>query len=418
MIRGVVADDEGDPVENAQVLLVRRSRADGLGERLVRTMEGNTDDTGLFEYWNLMPGTYFLAVKAAPWYALHPMQGGAAGDEQRAEISALDVAYPLTYYDNTTDEASATPIQIAGGDRVEANVVLHAVPALHLTFRTGETNNDGQRFNPPMLTQGVFGQEEFAGSAGIQAVPTGLGLYEIVGAAPGHYSVLQGMPQKITEIDATGSRDLDLSTATATFSVDMKMEMADGSPIPQPLNVQLISTDSGRRQIGGRLTEQSHLQFDSVPPGRWNVLVQSGNLAMAAIAVLAGSRRSAGGQILAKDRPVDVSVVLAEGKSRIEGLTSKDGKGEAGVMVVLVPKNAGANLVLFRRDQSDSDGSFAFRDVVAGEYTAVAIENGWDLDWAKPQVIAPYLRGGISVTVMPGSGALMRLSEPVAVQSQ
>ena len=32
---------------------------------------------------------------------------------------------------------------------------------------------------------------------------------------------------------------------------------------------------------------------------------------------------------------------------------------------------------LIRRDQSDSDGSFALRDVVPGQYTVVAIQDGW-----------------------------------------
>jgi hypothetical protein len=31
---------------------------------------------------------------------------------------------------------------------------------------------------------------------------------------------------------------------------------------------------------------------------------------------------------------------------------------------------------------------------MAGTYTLVAIENGWDLDWADAQVLAPYLSGG------------------------
>ena len=36
----------------------------------------------------------------------------------------LDVAYPVTYYGDTSDADSATPIQLRGGDRVEADVTL------------------------------------------------------------------------------------------------------------------------------------------------------------------------------------------------------------------------------------------------------------------------------------------------------
>jgi hypothetical protein len=87
-------------------------------------------------------------------------------------------------------------------------------------------------------------------------------------------------------------------------------------------------------------------------------------------------------------------------------------------MVVLVPKEPGAFRSLVRRDQSDSDGSFSLHDVAPGQYTVVAIEDGWDLDWARPEVIGRYLPQGIAVTVTERQGKLVRLSEPVPVQSR
>jgi hypothetical protein len=87
-------------------------------------------------------------------------------------------------------------------------------------------------------------------------------------------------------------------------------------------------------------------------------------------------------------------------------------------MLVLVPKDTGAMRAFARRDQSDSDGSFAFGNVAPGLYTIVAIQDGWELDWARPEVIARYLPGGISVTVTDTSGKLLRLSEPVSVRAR
>jgi hypothetical protein len=48
----------------------------------------------------------------------------------------------------------------------------------------------------------------------------------------------------------------------------------------------------------------------------------------------------------------------------------------------------------------------------------VAIENGWDLDWERPEVISRYLPQGVTVTVTETSGKLVRLSLAVPVQSQ
>jgi len=56
-------------------------------------------------------------------------------------------------------------------------------------------------------------------------------------------------------------------------------------------------------------------------------------------------------------------------------------------------------LTLFRRDQSDSDGSFTLPDIVPGMYTVVAIADGWELEWTNPEVLKPYLAGGVKVEV-------------------
>jgi hypothetical protein len=87
-------------------------------------------------------------------------------------------------------------------------------------------------------------------------------------------------------------------------------------------------------------------------------------------------------------------------------------------MVVLVPNNPEVNRDLFRRDQSDLDGTFSLQNVLPGSYTVLAIENGWDLDWSQPGVIAAYLRRGQAIEVGQPSGRIMRLAEAVEVQAK
>jgi len=74
-------------------------------------------------------------------------------------------------------------------------------------------------------------------------------------------------------------------------------------------------------------------------------------------------------------------------------------------MVVLVPRDQVGNWSMFRRDQSDSDGTFALGEVLPGPYTLIALENGWDLDWASRSVLQPYLKNGTPVEVT-GEGTL------------
>ena len=54
---------------------------------------------------------------------------------------------------------------------------------------------------------------------------------------------------------------------------------------------------------------------------------------------------------------------------------------------------------LYRRDQSDSDGSFEFQNVAEGNYLAVGIADGWELEWGKAEVLGKYLARGTKVVV-------------------
>ena len=85
-------------------------------------------------------------------------------------------------------------------------------------------------------------------------------------------------------------------------------------------------------------------------------------------------------------------------------------------MVVLVPSDPETKDEQFRRDQSDSDGSFSLPNVIPGQYTIVAIADGWDLDWSKPGVIAHYLPKGHKVTVAAAAHTTVDLPEPLEVQ--
>jgi hypothetical protein len=85
-------------------------------------------------------------------------------------------------------------------------------------------------------------------------------------------------------------------------------------------------------------------------------------------------------------------------------------------MVVLVPADPESHRELFRRDQSDQDGSFSLRSVIPGTYTIVAIENGWDLDWSRPGVIAHYAKQAQTVTVTEHSPTSIHLVDPVEVK--
>jgi hypothetical protein len=110
------------------------------------------------------------------------------------------------------------------------------------------------------------------------------------------------------------------------------------------------------------------------------------------------------------------SVSLAEGKTKIEGFVKRGGKAASGVMVVLVPKDPETHQDMFRRDQSDLDGSFVLPDVVPGSYTVVAVEDAWGFDWSKPTLLARYGEHGQTLMIRELIQGALHLPEPVEVQ--
>src|SRR6202035_5956064 len=110
-----------------------------------------------------------------------------------------------------------------------------------------------------------------------------------------------------------------------------------------------------------------------------------------------------------------VSLTLVGGATEVEGAVKREGKAFAGAMVVLVPNDPELDLSLFRRDQSDLDGTFTLHGVIPGSYTAIAIEDGWDLDWSKPAVISRYTAHGQRL-VVGSSPTSIQLANPLEVQ--
>lgn len=408
VIYGSVTGDGGDPVQNAQVVLFRLD-ASAPERHPTRDQGATTDDTGAYEFSDLAAGQYFVAVGAQPWYAMHSRPGEAESSD-----NSLDVAYPVTFFDSTTDEASASPIDVTAGTRAEVDISMHAVPALHNNMTGPRQPNGGPVAN---LRQTVFGADFPA-----QVEMDGNGnSYEFVGLAPGHYELDSTNPPRTMDLNASSSMDIDPSTGTPMQPVDGTARMADGSP---PGNVNLVLT---RPEGGGQsntVAQNGKFHFDAVAPGTWSLTAFSlgADFKQLYISSVKPDSGVLGTEITVHDRPVTVAVTLTQTETHIDGFARRDGRAVPGAMIVLVPlgpaaRDASAYTSLVRRDQSDSDGSFSLRDVPPGRYIVVALVDGWHLDWQDHNVIARYLPGGEPVTIDTQSGALVHLPRPVEAVS-
>ncbi len=408
-IEGTVTDDDGEPVRNANVQLYQRGYE--TGRQQTRQITGAvTDDRGHYLFSHLAPGTYFVAVSARPWYAQYPNPGEpapTADDAARiAEESArLDIAYPLTFYPSAEDSTGASALVLHPGDRSTADISVRALPAVHLRVKTGEPEerSSGMTFQRgfPRLSQRIFDGAVVSVNSS-QGFSPSAGVYEYTGIAPGHYII--EMPETsgkhtgwFKEMDLSGTVELDTSEHLPLASVTGTLAL-EGAPRPAGKIYVMLANRLTSETFGAEVTPKGTFDFSDteIRPGAYDVVLNMAQSFPINYIVARGARVN-GKTLEISGGSVQLALTATGALGRISGIVVRDDQPDAGAMVVLVPRNPVSDFVLFRRDESDSDGTFSLRDVLPGQYTVIALENGWELDWANPAALQPYLKSGIPV---------------------
>lgn len=431
-ISGDVLDEANEPVRDGQVILFRRQIQDGR-EVTNWYSTGNLNDEGHYRFGHLQAGTYFVAVRAHPWYAQNQQrvrlsatvrsvegdgntvvtsQGQTTADGMGLEAApepeseaerALDAAYPVTFYPGATEETGASALELKAGDHATADFRLTAVPAVHVRLTVpGSETGEGQRAN---IMQKLFDGPE-------QPVPGQVmmgdrGETEISGIAPGDYDVevqtFGKSPATWSErVSLRGDMDLtlDRGNAAAVAVVKGSVKLEDQGNLRHGTFVQMWNRATDKRfstQVGEN--GQFDLSSQQVPAGKYEVSAGTPT-GGGVIRITATGARVVGQNLeIASAGMVQLTITLGRGFGTVNGTVQRSEKPVSGAMVVLVPQDLENNQPLVRRDQSDLDGTFTLANVVPGKYTVVAIQNGWEIDWMNPQVLGGYLKNGQNVTV-------------------
>jgi Carboxypeptidase regulatory-like domain len=420
IIAGKILDEAGEPVRHATATLYYDDHSGGV-DQIRQARATQTDDQGAYEIAGVMPGTYFLSASAKPWYAIHPSTnpGAFSAEGKPADTTnvdrSVDVAYPLTYYSDVTDAESATPIPIRGGERLQVEIHLNPVSSLRLLFRVPNNGNRGEVF--PRLEQPAFDGSTPLQEVGLLVVSPGV--VEVTGIPAGRYNVQlygagAGIQMKGVDLSKNGE-EIDVSNGETLSTVKISVEVPGEATLPPHLTVGLSSGSRVFARVQA-FNPKGEAELAQIAPGRYEVLVWNGKPYSIARISSEGAEVSGHTITVTAASSPSVSLTVVGGSLNVEGTAKRAGKPFAGAMVVLVPKNPEGNRGLFRRDQSDLDGTFNLQNVVPGSYTVLAIENGWDLDWSQPAVIDAYLSHGRTIEVGNHFGQTMSLSNAVEVQ--
>jgi hypothetical protein len=385
-ISGTVLDQSGEPVRGAQVWLFRKAVSGGRPQ-IQMLAQHPADSSGAFHAGHLAPGTYFIAVSARPWYARNGPQIASQANPE------LDVAYPVTYYGDTIDPASASPINLAEGGSANVQISLRAVPAVHVDLGPATAEN---RHGSSNLSAETLGGHAIPLPTNVIGVD---GRQELSGVAPGHYVLRtmtvegqQGRAGPATRVDITGNATLapeDLKTTSISGQVTF-----EGAP-EQPF----LQFSCGNKMFGGRVLKDGSFRVTGQPleGGKCEVALANAPGFYIKSVATGGGKPSADAVDIVEGADNRITVVVGKGATaQLDGLTVQDEKPFSSAMVLLLPEDL-TRASLIRRDQSDSDGSFTLPNVLPGRYTLLAIDNGKELAYRDPAVIQPYLSQGAAL---------------------
>jgi Carboxypeptidase regulatory-like domain len=416
-ISGSVTDEFNEPVAQGQVLLFTTGQPAAPQTTFARG-EVSTDDAGHYRFGHLPEGQYYVVVSARPWYARatatrvrlrgdlevledtpSPEDSTSAALEQERHPE-FDVAFQTTYYPNVNDPEEATPLRLKPGDRMIADFHLFAVPALRLRFR-GAPPDPTRPVPTPILAERIFGQSRPVGAAGIDADSS---TTEFRSLAPGHY-VLQipaggnSAPQE-RPVDLIADTEVSPGKGGELVStVSGKVELEGVGPSDSKGYVRLMNLRSDEG-LGAAVSAKGEFKIDGgVRPARYNLAVFNVSDYIVK-SISAVGAKIVGHQVeIPRGASVRLTIVLTKALGQIDGIALYKGKPVSQTAVLLVPDDPGHNLPLFRRDQSDSDGTFTLRQVLPGEYTLISIADGWGLEWTDPAVLKRFLAAGLRVRV-------------------
>ncbi len=390
VVRGRVTDEDGDPMPEAEVTILRQTFISGHSHWEQAGAE-RTNDLGEFRIANLPAGNVYVSVSPPPDFKTLIEAGGAAASEgHNSEKQAT--TYQTTYYPGTSDRGQAAPIQLHAGDDFPVNFSL--VPAPSLSIRGSVVNL------PPRTAATIMLQ-----SRDFNVVQNGAemhkdGSFVIHDVSPGNYTILASVDGSPTPLTArqpllVGSTNVDgvrLSPQPGALirgrlHLESRGAVAGFDAGKVFLTLQSVNPEDDAVSLGmsDRFTNLTHVAGDGsfewkdVPPGNYYVqLMGEGgvNENWFVKSVMVGGREVNDSGFSASGASLLDVVVSANGGS-FDGIVV-DSKGEPvpNATVVAVPEPRLRNRVdFFQKTLSDQAGHVSLRGLRPGDYTLFAWES-------------------------------------------
>jgi len=437
VVEGRVTDEDGDPMAEAQVAILRQTFVAGRSHWEQVGAE-RTNDLGDYRIAGLAAGNYFVSVTPPPDFrsliettgSAPAARNGAAGSEKPAPA-----AYQTTYYPGTRDRGQAAPIQLHAGDDFPANFSL--TPSPSLTIRGTVVNL------PPGTSAAIMLQSKDFSLVLNGAEMHKDGSFEIRDVSPGAYTIFATvdnaaapmMARQALLITSANVDGLQLAPqAGGSIRGRLRMEASSAArPDPSQLFLLLRSADGEDDAIGGvtigegsptlaHVNADGSFEWKNVPPGHYYVQLSdvSSMPDWFLKSVAAGGREVTDSGFSVSGGATTVDVLASANGARAEGVaTNQKDEPVADAVVVAVPEaRLRTHPDRYRKASSDQSGRFTLRGLPPGDYTVFAWESVDGEAYFNPEFLKSCEGQGKALHVSEGDRASVQLKAIPAVEDQ
>jgi hypothetical protein len=429
VIAGHVHDEDGEPAQDVNVEVLRRTYSSGKIE--VGAVGGaTTNDRGEYRVFGLAPGRFYVRATMQSGLALF---FSSFDGESVSESSPQHVAtsYAPTYYPGTTDLNRAIALELRVGEEIpEIDLSL----SLNRTYRVRGHVATAIGAEPPgnigvtLLPRDEStpsGSDFRQGSADAKT-----GEFEITGVPPGSYALVafcQDEGKLRTAFEDIDVQDANVDGVSIIFrpGIDIPghVDFEGKAEADAQLTVGLVGRD--RMFFGSReapVKSDGSFLLSGVGDGDYSVHVGSSCTTCYLKSAAAGGADilQQGLRISSGAAPPSIEIVYSNETGTVNGVvTRQDGLPAAGALVVLVPDPPfRKDSERYERETTDQYGAFTIRGVPPGNYKAFAWEKIEEGAYEDPEFLKPVEKMGESVEVQENGKKTLQLKLIPATSGQ